>query len=1386
MEKIKTLFFSATPVGAGSLMVEREIREIIRKIRAAEYRDSIDLVPALAAQPDDLLQMLNQHKPRIVHFTAHGKATGEILLLDQVGGLPKPVKPNAIQALFNTMKNNIRLVLLNACYSKLQAQAIVKVIDCAIGIGNPITNLAAITFAASFYRAVGFGCSVKEAFEQGRVALMLEGIDEENFPELLVKEGVDPSHIFLLEPGNKKEPPKECTFEDLKETAYSKVTDGLRHKDGYFFKKYMESVYQVRGDAEDAFSRFLKQIDNRCFIITGRAGKGKTSLLCHLSEQIILNETKSTSILLNSPELNLQGTNLKEYIAAFLNTEDMNPTFEEIGQCLSTEDAKLIVIIDAINELEGERFFSLFNEQITELFNIVKEKKYPVLFCISCRSEFWSQFSGETWVKDNIFEPMPGIEPPTHELQDFEENKIDDIIDAYFHWYAIKGKVIGDARLKCRDPIMLRYLCEAYTNRKSNDKKTSPGEIKTVDIGVKKILQRKEVFRLFAKNIRERMFHRVKKELGLKNKDTLFKLTTYYLINLAKFMMENGRSYLTGDEVYEVAQKIEHRDGDLGRDEFKEKDKRSVFFMFIDEGIILDRRGTLDKRGILDRCGSVTYDFVFESYFEYSLGRYLALNKWPGLQGDNGGSKQGINPEEIKKDFRKQLNLHNKLIKEKNFTNLLGALEYAILVVETNEDYEGYKHCPELFIELIEIMMETEQFIVRQKAFATLRETQLLMGYDIDDKENKLRRVFNMFYKLTKKVDFVISWDLEHTIAQLSKYEADFAIDRMETWAEEGEKVQPMFAAQILARISVANPQKVMEVLLKLSTLEKYRENFWLARSLIFAAKELGMNAKKTGLESEYIKKLRNMLRSLYEDTKVPVFTRGLALSVLPFLSHRDLLLLEKIGNYVKQETYTWAVWNLAYELREWVKPFDGPYHDSAWIWEILNQIVDLNNPHVNYAVYKTAKELEPENFDKTDEILERVDTNVWLPGKFNDQYDKTKNELTGIVYSPVYLEPSFNNHIECRERLQGILEKLIDVGENNFNWVAPVKAEDRRLHPVHNDKNDRHRDGSQWRGYLDEVKKASQIFAGRANTVNIPVGPSELRYESYDVALVSVGGVISAVDYVMKNPARAAWSMGRPPGHLANNKICILNNIAVGASYAKKKYGKKRILIVDCDAHHGKHTYWVFRGDPGVIYFSIHIDGDYAKEDGKLEDIGTGEGEGYNFNLPYPPNMGDDGYKEIVDKLLIPAAEEFRPELLMISAGFDGHFEDDLTPGLILSEYAYIHLAKRLRELAKKFDIKIVGAFEGGYGLQSLANSFVHMISVIGEWDVPPGKIGFVPGKEKYEEDANALNIVRVQIKERVALMKKTREKNPGYTLFSNTDHWNEILRAPGQKDGE
>ncbi len=203
MEKIEALFFAANPMLMTRLNLEDEIREITEKIRRSKHRDSIVLIPSMAAQPDDLLQKLNEYKPHIVHFSAHGTSAGELLLLDKTGN-PKPVSANAINTLFETLKDNIRVVILNACYSKVQALAIRNVIDCVIGMKSTITDNAAIVFSAAFYRAIGFGCSVKKAFEQGRTALLFENISEADIPDLLVKDGVDPDNTFILQ--NEKKP----------------------------------------------------------------------------------------------------------------------------------------------------------------------------------------------------------------------------------------------------------------------------------------------------------------------------------------------------------------------------------------------------------------------------------------------------------------------------------------------------------------------------------------------------------------------------------------------------------------------------------------------------------------------------------------------------------------------------------------------------------------------------------------------------------------------------------------------------------------------------------------------------------------------------------------------------------------------------------------------------------------------------------------------------------------------------------------------------------------------------------------------------------------------------------------------------------------------------
>jgi hypothetical protein len=197
IKRCQILFFAANPTATSRLSLDEEVRAITEKIRAAKFRDTIALLTAWSVRPDDLLQYLNEHDPTIVHFSGHGGGvTGLVLQGDS--GNPILVKARALGELFKNLKGKVRLVVLNACDSLVQAKAIAKEIDCVIGMRVSIGDEAARVFAASLYRAIGFGRSIKEAFDQGKTALMLDGIPEADTPTLITRKGVDPSKIYLI------------------------------------------------------------------------------------------------------------------------------------------------------------------------------------------------------------------------------------------------------------------------------------------------------------------------------------------------------------------------------------------------------------------------------------------------------------------------------------------------------------------------------------------------------------------------------------------------------------------------------------------------------------------------------------------------------------------------------------------------------------------------------------------------------------------------------------------------------------------------------------------------------------------------------------------------------------------------------------------------------------------------------------------------------------------------------------------------------------------------------------------------------------------------------------------------------------------------------------
>jgi hypothetical protein len=198
-DQVKILFLSANPKNISRIRLDEEARKVGAAIRMAKYRDQLALIPHPAVRPSDLRQALLEHEPHILHFSGHGSPADGIVLEDDSGNT-KFVSTDALADLFSVIKDNLRIVVLNACYSALQAEAISRVVDFTIGMRKEIGDRSAIVFSAAFYEGLAYGRSVKESFGLGVTALKSEGIPESGTPVLLVKEGADSARTCLVSP----------------------------------------------------------------------------------------------------------------------------------------------------------------------------------------------------------------------------------------------------------------------------------------------------------------------------------------------------------------------------------------------------------------------------------------------------------------------------------------------------------------------------------------------------------------------------------------------------------------------------------------------------------------------------------------------------------------------------------------------------------------------------------------------------------------------------------------------------------------------------------------------------------------------------------------------------------------------------------------------------------------------------------------------------------------------------------------------------------------------------------------------------------------------------------------------------------------------------------
>ena len=236
----------------------------------------------------------------------------------------------------------------------------------------------------------------------------------------------------------------------------------------------------------------------------------------------------------------------------------------------------------------------------------------------------------------------------------------------------------------------------------------------------------------------------------------------------------------------------------------------------------------------------------------------------------------------------------------------------------------------------------------------------------------------------------------------------------------------------------------------------------------------------------------------------------------------------------------------------------------------------------------------------------------------------------------------------------------------------------------------------------------------------------------TYEVALLAVGGLLKAIDGVLSGGFSSAFALIRPPGHHAENNramgFCFFNNVAIGAKYAQRKFGLKRVLIVDWDLHHGNGTQKAFWTDPSVLYFSVH-QYPYYPGTGHFQEIGAGEGKGFTVNCPLRVGHDDLDYANIFRHHLKPIALSFSPQLILVSAGFDPYFRDPLG-GMKITEKGFARLCDILVNISERTQAPLVFALEGGYHPEGLAKSVIEVLKRLG------GELRFDRKQCEEEED--------------------------------------------------
>jgi acetoin utilization deacetylase AcuC-like enzyme len=293
-------------------------------------------------------------------------------------------------------------------------------------------------------------------------------------------------------------------------------------------------------------------------------------------------------------------------------------------------------------------------------------------------------------------------------------------------------------------------------------------------------------------------------------------------------------------------------------------------------------------------------------------------------------------------------------------------------------------------------------------------------------------------------------------------------------------------------------------------------------------------------------------------------------------------------------------------------------------------------------------------------------------------------------------------HHPESPSRLSAVQSALEQLP--NHEWRVPTPASREQVGRVHVS------------SYVDRV----DLLRDRRGSLD---PDTVVSTGSVLAAYLAAGAAVDAVSAVVKGEAKHAFALVRPPGHHAEAQagmgFCLFNNVAVAACHARAALGCKRILIVDWDVHHGNGTQNSFFADDDVLFFSLHQYPFYPGT-GDVDETGRDAGDGYTLNVPFEAGRGDADYVTALRDLLVPVADRFAPDLVLVSAGFDAHQEDPLG-GMKLTDDGYASMMGIVRDIADRHaDGRVVLTLEGGYDLAALASSTRACVEVLSGREAP------------------------------------------------------------------